>query len=119
MSVPETLKLKMHSSLPHSCYSAKFQTVNMHLHVLVTVEVDQFRPVLCMAEVVLLDGSEPLQVLHVLRTASSAKLLPSAQEFCTRGQKTRSLNEIQYATQHEVTHPAFSSEPSRGTQGIT
>lgn len=63
----------------------------MHLHVSVTDKVHQFSPGLCMAEAVLLAGREPSQVLYVLRTASSAKLLKRS----ARGEETLSLNQSQ------------------------
>lgn len=87
----------------------------MHLHVSVTDKVHQFSPVLYMAEAVMLAGREPSQVLHVLRTASSAKLLPLAQKLCTWGEETLSLNQTQYGTQNEViVLPFLLSRPATG-----
>lgn len=87
----------------------------MHLHVLVTDEVDQFSPVLCMAGAVMLADRDPSQVLHVLRTASSAKRLPSAQELCTWREETLSLNQTQYRTHNEgIVLPFVLSPPETG-----
>lgn len=54
----------------------------MHLHV---TDEDQFSLVLCVAAEVMVAESEPLQVLHLPRTA---------QEIHTRGEETVSLNEV-------------------------
>lgn len=68
-----------------------------------------------MAEAVLLARRKPSQVLHVLRTASSAKLFPSAQEICTWWGETPSLNQSQYRTQNEViVLPFLLSPPGTG-----